>query len=154
MLVISLQQSVLGRRDLQDFNKLKVWDKAHQPTLAVYRTTVLSSRHNQAPKERHSLAHGVSRGLKHPPCPLPPLPHVRERGAEGGVRAFKSQGLRSGLELFAASRLSNGSLRPWKFVNEPVLDHNSELNIICSSLATYHFLATRHTDRSKVKSSR
>jgi hypothetical protein len=27
-------------RDLQDFKKLKVWDKGHELTLAVYRATV------------------------------------------------------------------------------------------------------------------
>jgi len=38
--------------------------------------------------ERKSLAHGVSRGSANPPSPPPPLPLGRERGAEGGVRAF------------------------------------------------------------------
>jgi len=37
-----------------------------------------SSRHHSAPKERHSVAHGVSRGLDMP-CPLP-LPLSRPRG--------------------------------------------------------------------------
>ena len=36
---------------------------------------------------RKNVAHGVSRGSRRPPSPPAPLPLVRERGAEGGVRA-------------------------------------------------------------------
>jgi len=38
--------------------------------------------------ERKNLAHGVSRGSASVPSPPTPLPLGRERGAEGGVRAF------------------------------------------------------------------
>ena len=48
-----------------------------------------SSQHNSAPKERHNIAHGVSRGSRYHPSPPTPLPPARERGAEGGVRAFQ-----------------------------------------------------------------
>jgi hypothetical protein len=51
-----------------------------------------SSQHKSAPKERHNVAHGVSRGLRHPPSSLSPLPLVRERGAEGGVRVLEPRG--------------------------------------------------------------
>ena len=46
-------------------------------------------------KERHNLAHGASRGLRHLPCPPSPLPPARDRGApqaRGGVRAIPPQG--------------------------------------------------------------
>jgi hypothetical protein len=54
-------------------------------------SSVSSSLRNSAlefsSEERHNVAHGASRGLRHLPSPPSPLPPARERGAEGGVRA-------------------------------------------------------------------
>src|SRR5215831_1286775 len=97
-----------------------------------------SSQHKSAPKERHNLAHGVKPWVGAPslsPFPSPARPAAqsavpvglraqvlraagrRERGAEGGVRATLSPGLRPGLRYFAPS-----GLRPLHFRAPDLVD--------------------------------
>src|SRR5215831_10637026 len=102
---------------------------AHRLVMAHEATSVLSRKFVEklAPQERHNVAHGASRGSRHlpsSPFPSPARPAAqsapslklwsvsdlraagwRERGAEGGVGAIPSPGLRPGLTYFAPSGL-------------------------------------------------
>jgi hypothetical protein len=77
-----------------------------------------SSRHKSAPKERHNLAHGVSRGCE--ALSLSPFPSPARAG-EGCRRrgeGLRTQGWRPGLRYSAASRLSKGTLEGGNFISE------------------------------------
>ena len=64
--VISYQLSVTGVRGLQDFHELKVWQKAHELTLAVYRTTATFPR-----EELYGLTSQLRRSCSSIPANLP-----------------------------------------------------------------------------------
>jgi len=126
-----------------------------------------SSQHKSAPKERHNVAHGVKPWVGAPslsPFPSPARPAAqsavpvglraqvlraagrRERGAEGGVRATLSPGLRPGLRYFAPS-----GLRPLHFRAPDLVDElltlltSSPLRDHAGSLAPYFDAGSRTT---------
>jgi hypothetical protein len=96
---------------------LRVW---RQSVLSSCCASVVSQKfiYEVSPRSgRNNVAHGVSRGLTSLPSPPSPLPPARERGAEGGVRAF-SPGLAPWATIFRPFGAAYCAHEPTCLVNE------------------------------------